>query len=597
MHDKSLSLAFAMHNSPGTYAVLIGSGVSSSAGIPTGWGIVQDLCRKVATLRGENPGGDPTAWYQTTFNEEPRYDHLIETLSPTKHEQLDLLRRYFEATEEEHEQNRKIPSPAHNSIAQLVKQGSVKLILTTNFDRLMEQALEEIGVSPQVAYTPEMIMALKPYTHSRCTIIKLHGDYREATMLNVSGDLSRYAEFVNEYLHRVFDEFGLIIAGWSGVWDHALRNAMLNSPSRRYSWYWLSRDEIIAKQAKQVVENKDAYVLHTPQGADYFFQSLQQQVQAITRLELPHPDSPEVMIQIAKDCLTSKKDIQLYDLLLDESRRIRSIIDSQPTDISGQIVTSTFQLFIEKYIESSKGILGALAYVSYFGGYNYSNLAIRSVRLLSQDIHASGGFSALLSLRYFPSLLTMYSVGIGSIAKGQYDTLLQLCQEPLSLLGIRHEEPFLTYVNPQYIFYKDNSLNMLPTSITNDGRPSVSVIRDLVRESFRNILPITREFDVLYHRMEFVLGLIAVKLGGVRFTAESVFHPRTEDIDIFLKEGQKLGDEWTLIGDLFNGDIQEFKDCLRNYEDSITQLRQYLYREGDINMGNFHLNWTSLWNE
>jgi hypothetical protein len=77
--NKALSLAFSIHNSPGVYAVLLGSGVSSSAGIPTGWGIVQDLCRKVAAGRQDEPGTDPIAWYERTFKEEPRYDDLIET--------------------------------------------------------------------------------------------------------------------------------------------------------------------------------------------------------------------------------------------------------------------------------------------------------------------------------------------------------------------------------------------------------------------------------------------------------------------------------------------------------------------------------------
>lgn len=40
------SLAFSVQANPGVYAVLIGSGVSRSANIPTGWEITLDLARK-----------------------------------------------------------------------------------------------------------------------------------------------------------------------------------------------------------------------------------------------------------------------------------------------------------------------------------------------------------------------------------------------------------------------------------------------------------------------------------------------------------------------------------------------------------------------
>lgn len=39
-------LATAMHSQPGVYALLLGSDVSTGAGIPTGWGVVSNLIEK-----------------------------------------------------------------------------------------------------------------------------------------------------------------------------------------------------------------------------------------------------------------------------------------------------------------------------------------------------------------------------------------------------------------------------------------------------------------------------------------------------------------------------------------------------------------------
>ena len=50
MIDPQVSLAFALHSNRGAHAVLVGSGVSVGAGIPTGWQVVLDLISKVARV-------------------------------------------------------------------------------------------------------------------------------------------------------------------------------------------------------------------------------------------------------------------------------------------------------------------------------------------------------------------------------------------------------------------------------------------------------------------------------------------------------------------------------------------------------------------
>ena len=107
------------------------------------------------------------------------------------------------------------------------------MIVTTNFDRLMEQALEAEGVNPTVISTADMVHGALPLTHAACTVIKLHGDYRDMRIRNTSAELSSYSEEMNTLLDRVFDGYGLVICGWSGTWDDALRAALFRCPNRR----------------------------------------------------------------------------------------------------------------------------------------------------------------------------------------------------------------------------------------------------------------------------------------------------------------------------------------------------------------------------
>jgi len=46
VNDSTAQIAFSMFENKGVYAVLLGSGVSRSAGIPTGWEITMELVKR-----------------------------------------------------------------------------------------------------------------------------------------------------------------------------------------------------------------------------------------------------------------------------------------------------------------------------------------------------------------------------------------------------------------------------------------------------------------------------------------------------------------------------------------------------------------------
>ena len=53
--DRRTALAVSMHGQPGVYALLLGSGTSTAAGVPTGWGVIQQLVAQVRVAAGD-PG-------------------------------------------------------------------------------------------------------------------------------------------------------------------------------------------------------------------------------------------------------------------------------------------------------------------------------------------------------------------------------------------------------------------------------------------------------------------------------------------------------------------------------------------------------------
>ena len=69
-------------------------------------------------------------------------------------------------------------------MAQLALSGNVHLFLTTNFDRLLEKALDEVGIVPQVLSTSDSIGGAVPFGQTKCTVVKVNGDYMDTRIKN-----------------------------------------------------------------------------------------------------------------------------------------------------------------------------------------------------------------------------------------------------------------------------------------------------------------------------------------------------------------------------------------------------------------------------
>ncbi|WP_162865848.1 SIR2 family protein [Deinococcus wulumuqiensis] len=282
-------LAVSMHHSPGVYALLLGSGLSMAAGIPTAWGIVTDLVRQKARAEGVEPlPEDDTlfAWYKETFGKDASYSDLIAQIAPTSASQQTLLRSYFEQ-DVDGDRRPHEPSRAHRAIARLCQAGLLRMIITTNFDRLMEQALAEVGVTCHVISNEHEIAAAPPLVHGGVFILKLHGDYLKADVRNSPDDLVQYPERLRTYLDRVVDEFGLIVCGWSGEWDHALRQAILQAPNRRYPLFW-SAYQKPSPGAQELIDARQGRMV-MGLDADTFFEQLEGRALALRDLHWTPP--------------------------------------------------------------------------------------------------------------------------------------------------------------------------------------------------------------------------------------------------------------------------------------------------------------------
>lgn len=442
--DPTLAAALALHTTRGGYALLLGSGISRAAGIPTGWEVMLDLIGRIAALEGVDAlaAADPVVWYQNRFGDAPGYSRLLQQLARTATERRELLRQYFEPTAEERTSGQKVPTRAHHAVAHLVRDGVIHVLLTTNFDQLLETALREAGVVPAVVSTPDQIRGMMPLHLERATVIKLHGDYLDTRIKNTPDELESYDAATNALLDRVLDDYGLVVCGWSASWDTALRDAILRAPNRRFTTFWAAHGEM-SPEATQVVEARHAQVIPIT-SADDFLDALVQKVTAVESLGRPHPLSTAALVATMKRYLPVPSErIRLHDLVMGEVdaavARIRTII---PT---GEQPSPEALLRVMTLLEGATERLIHL----FMTGAEWGDAADRSLwyraleRLAAAQPQLGAGvrssYEAWDNLWRYPAQLVFYAMGLGYLARerGGGDALLDLLLTPELRFGVR----------------------------------------------------------------------------------------------------------------------------------------------------------------
>jgi hypothetical protein len=428
--DSTTQLAFSMFENPGVYAVLLGSGVSRSAGIPTGWEITLELVRRAGIAAGAGEQDDWHRWYVEQREQQPNYSTLLEELASTPKERQAIIESFLKPSEDEREQGLKLPTPAHRAIAELAKTGHVRVIITTNFDRLMENALRDVGIEPTVVSSADGFAGAEPLTHTDCYILKLHGDFKDARILNTDSELSEYPQVFDGLLDRIFDEFGLIVAGWSGEWDRALRAAILRAPNRRYSSYWLTRGKL-SERAQELVFHRKANTVIAP-DADTFFQALSSKVSTITQSRQPNPSSVGLTVSMAKRYLSKPEyRIQFDDLVATEVERAKThLAEMYNSDGDGP---GEFGDWVLRYEAASEPLVRLAGVVGRWGSQHEHHLMLEVIQtLLSKACARRVGHQAWIELKRYPAALVFYGYGLGLTKAGRLTDLYALMEHPIA---------------------------------------------------------------------------------------------------------------------------------------------------------------------
>lgn len=504
------SLAFSIQSNRGVYALLLGSGVSRSAKIPAGWEITVDLIRKLAKLHGESCDPDPEDWYRRKFKKNADYSDLIHTLAKTPSERQQLLRTYFEPNDREREEEEKKPTMAHHAIAALAAQGYIKVILTTNFDRLVETALTDAGVVPTVLSSSDQVQGALPLIHTQCCVVKLHGDYLDTRIRNTSAELDQYPTELDQLLDRVFDEFGLIVCGWSAEWDGALRSALFRASSRRFSTYWAVRNEP-ENEAKRIIEHRQAQLIRIEE-ADTFFQTVQQYVESIEQFATPHPLSVEAAVTSLKRYIAEDRyRIQMMELVdgaveqaIETITSVLSALDDRSTPTSDSVTQ-----LIRHYEQACSTLLSLAVVGGFWAESRHDQVWRRALeRLVSfkKPIDSSNYRNLWTELQCYPATLLLYALGIGAVSADRLRFLGAMFSTEVS--NEHNEKSRAVQILPPFcMFYNGGQTMRILENMDRHHAPLNDWIHDTLRTHTRRVVRDDDRYSWDFDKFELLIAL------------------------------------------------------------------------------------------
>lgn len=598
--DDVIPVALALYNSPRRYALLIGSGISRDTGIFTASEITDDIIRQIAGNKIQS-GQKPQDWYKETHEDRaPTFSSLFGELTKSDEDRTAILRQYFEPVDSNKKPLIIEPTPAHLSIARLVRDGIISMIITTNFDPLLEEAIRrETGKIPLVI-THRSDPRFMEVAGDHCRIVMVNGRYPTTDLKLTPEDLAKYDEKLAEYLARIFSEYGLIICGWSGEHDTGLVNILKTDRVRRFAYFWCSRDspEKIPEEIKSVIPLATVGI----RSANEFFGDLESGIDLLRRHERKTSLTVEGAIKKVKDALRDPRpDLILSDLLHDETDRVLAEVDRTNFVPEGLVEGKTcFKNRLEELERESAPLAAMVATVAFYDDGDFSDLLTETIdRLINlqmidesflrdgQRIHGILGTELnknFHKIRLYPALLIIYASGIAAVHKENFNSLAAILEKPrarrFSGADMAWKDiPFFDEVNIWNTLWTPEQWTLEYSSdrFGKTGDPYYYPIR-VIQAIISNLIPNALYFEVAFDNFEYLFELsylnqtsgnptqdsfplmsrVWLKTVGFSGTGKVKFPDSL--ISYLSNIGQKIEKS-----DFFHGDAQRFLWCMWKY--------------------------------
>ena len=246
------SLIDIVKNSGTKYCFIIGAGASRSSGIKTGWEMAKEWIDELET-------NDPNTTQEWKNQEQIEKDNLGSYYSKIYERRFNLNPAYgFKRLKSEMEAAS--PSAGYYYLAEILNGTQHKLVITTNFDSLTEDALFIYKDKKALVITHESLANYIDALSDRPIIIKLHRDLLLQPKSN-EVDVNKLSDEWENSLRKIFDIYDPIVIGYGGN-DGSLMGFLDSVSSKDKAIYWChKKEEEVSERIKELLEKYRGFLI------------------------------------------------------------------------------------------------------------------------------------------------------------------------------------------------------------------------------------------------------------------------------------------------------------------------------------------------
>lgn len=278
--DHLVDLIITRNQEIPNFALLLGSGASKHSGVKTAREMIDTWRIQLYERSRAKTNFERWLRRQSWYESDDEYSLLFELVC----DQPSQRRVYIEeCVGDAH------PSWGYVYLTNLMKNGYLNVVLTTNFDDLINEAcfLYSEGLRPIVCAHDSAISGIR-VTSKRPKIIKLHGDFLYDNIKNTVRELETLEENIKRKIMQFAQEYGLVVVGYSGrdrsVMD-VLEMLVKSEEYLKQGIYWCIREgDDIGRRLQSLLRKDRVYLVEIPG-----FDEIMAYIHDKARLTLPGP--------------------------------------------------------------------------------------------------------------------------------------------------------------------------------------------------------------------------------------------------------------------------------------------------------------------
>ena len=225
---------------------LLGAGCSISSGCMAAGALVLEFKKHLYCREHNVSYSEIDNYYEANFlkklneiypDKENNYSYYFEKCFPVAKDRNEFIKSKFMD---------KLPNLGYLCFADYVITKKIPYILTTNFDRLIEKAIERIDMNYDLLIQTDKVQA---YLTGITNLIKLHGDYNYDQLQNTENELKKLHDNMVKSLNSIKTN-KIIVIGYSGYDDSvmsALQNYIRANPEIEIFWCVTDKNNISSK--------------------------------------------------------------------------------------------------------------------------------------------------------------------------------------------------------------------------------------------------------------------------------------------------------------------------------------------------------------